>query len=282
MKKIILITGIKGFLATHIADYLSKKYAIYGIGKESGIYNGISVFSSENLESISIKPDFIIICHAAVESGHARLPSDLMFAVNVSLTKKIVEQFKLAKIIYVSTASVYDSSTSVISESSPINPQSEYAVSKLWAEKIVLQHIESVVVRPSSLYGIGMRENTIIPNYVAQALSEQQVEVWGKGERMQNYIHVDDATKFIDGVIAHFDSVASKVLLMVNNEEWSNKQLALIVAKSTKAILKFVNDDASRSLRYDNSLTCRLLNWLPASNFEIEINKYIQWKIKQF
>lgn len=269
-------------MANHVSKYFSKKYATYGIAKEAGTSNGIKTFSSEHLASIPIQPDYIIICHAAVESGKTLLPSGLLYSVNVELTKRIVSQFKFAKIIYISSASIYDANSPLIDEASPISPQSEYAISKLWAEKLVLQHSQSVVIRPSSIYGIGMKANTIIPNYVEQALGMKQIEVWGKGDRLQNYIHVGDATKFIDCVIENFECVASKVLLMVSNQEWSNKQLALIVAKSTNATIKFVNDDFSKSLRYDNSLSCSLINWLPTRNFETEISNYIQWKIKQF
>ncbi|MFZ2539280.1 MAG: NAD(P)-dependent oxidoreductase [Oscillospiraceae bacterium] len=282
MKQTILISGIKGFLGSNLAKTFSKNCAIYGIGKQNEIYNGIKVYASSELNNIPLKPDFIILCHAAVESGRSRLPSKLLFDVNVDLTKKIIEKFCKAKIIYISSTSIYDSNTHIIYEDSPVNPKSEYAISKLWAEKIVLETERSMIFRLSSLYGIEMRENTIIPNYVNQALTNKVIEVWGKGERIQNYILVNNACNYIKYAMQEFGSIKNKVLLAVGKEEFSNHQLALIIAKDTNASIKYVGDDFSKSSRYDNHVTCNLLHWEPQEKLESEIRKYIKWKKEQY
>ncbi len=282
MKQTVLITGIKGFLARNLANLLREDFSVFGIGKVSEIYNDISVFSSSNIEEIKLNPDFIILCHAAVASGSSSPSNEELLAVNVNLTKKIIDKFPTSKIIYISTASIFDSNSNIITEGSLDNPQNEYSKSKYQAEKIVLKTQNAVVFRLSSLYGIGMKENTIIPNYINQALGKKTIEVWGKGLRKQNYIFVTDACKYIECAIQNFDSIKNKVILSVDKKEISNIELAQIIAQVTNSKIYYVNDDFSKSLHYDNSLTCSLLKWQPKTDFVAEIHNYIQWKKEQF
>ncbi|MBL7886982.1 MAG: NAD(P)-dependent oxidoreductase [Flavobacterium sp.] len=282
MKKTILISGIKGFLASNLLNLLKEKYTLYGIGKQEENWNGITVFSSEKINQIDIVPDYLILCHASISSGQDNASIDALFHVNVEITKQLVEKFTSSAIIYISSASIYDVNSTIITEEAPVQPQSDYAISKLWAEKIVLKTNQSVVIRLSSVYGIGMKENTIIPNYINQALNNGEIQVWGNGERLQNYIHVDDVALCIALTIENFETVIGKILLAVNTTEYSNVYLAEIIADATNARVVFVNEDHSKSLRYDNNETRKLLNWSSKTNFSEAIYTYIKWKKEQF
>ncbi len=282
MKKTILITGIKGFLASNLITLLEKDYVLYGIGKKAEFQSNLQIFSSEEIEKIEIVPDFIIVCHAAVSSGQTLLDNETLFDVNVRITEQIVTKFSNSKIIYISTVSIYDVTSNLISENSNNNPQSEYAISKLWAEKVVFKSSNAVSLRLSSLFGIGMKENTILPIYVNQAITNGKIEVWRDGKRKQNYIYVLDACEYIRTIIDKFDIVKGKVLLGVNNKEFSNLELAEIITEFTKAEILFKNEDKAISFQYNNDLTCQLLDFIPSSDFKIELQNYIIWKQKQY
>lgn len=282
MSKTILISGINGFLASNLVALLKKEYTLYGIAKKAELVDGIEVFSSDRIEEIKIIPDFLIVCHAAVASGSIVLSNELLFEVNVGVTQRLVQKFREAKIIYVSSASIYDLDFNLIRENSTVNPKTDYAISKLWAEQIVAKTQNKVIIRVSSLFGLGMKENTIIPNYVNQALQNGIIEVWGKGERKQNYILVQDACMYIKKAIEKFELVNSQLLLVVSKTEYSNNELAQIIAEETNAKIVYINSDNSKSCSYDNSHTCKLLDWTPNPNFLAEIKKYINWKKRQF
>ena len=276
----ILITGIAGFLGKNLIKTLNQ-HQLYGLDIQEGIIDGVPVFSANDLEKIDEKIDVLIICHAAVASGTTILSNDILYDVNVSLTEKIVAKFKDAFVIYISTASIYDANLSLIQENSNSNPQSNYAISKLWSERIVLANAKSTCIRLSSLFGNGMKENTIIPNYVNQALSKGKIEVWGKGERLQNYIHVNEACAYVKLAIDSFQKVQGKVLLAVSKKEYSNAALAQIIAKETNAKIFFYNNDNSKSLCYNNDVTSELLGFKPQFSFEGQIQDYIKWKKEQ-
>ena len=276
----ILITGIGGFLGKNLVKTLNQ-HQLFGMDIQEGIIDGVSVFSANDIEKIDINIDVLIICHAAVASGITILSNDILYDVNVSLTEKIVTKFKDAFIVYISTASIYDVNISLIQENSNINPQTNYAISKLWSERIVLANAKSTIIRLSSLFGNGMKENTIIPNYVNQALSKGKIEVWGKGERLQNYIHVNEACAYVKLAIENFEKVQGKVLLAVSKKEYSNVALAQIIAKETNAEIVFNNNDNSKSLCYNNDFTTDLLGFKSKFSFEEQIQDYIKWKKEQ-
>ena len=276
----ILITGIAGFLGKNLIKTLNQ-HQLYGLDIQEGIIDGVPVFSANDLEKIDEKIDVLIICHAAVASGTTILSNDILYDVNVSLTEKIVTKFKDAFIVYISTASIYDANLALIQEDSTIDPQSNYAISKLWSERIVLANAKSTIIRLSSLFGNGMKENTIIPNYVNQALSKGKIEVWGKGERMQNYIHVDEACTYVELAIENFEKVQGKILLAVSKKEYSNVALAQIIAKETNAEIVFNKNDNSKSLCYNNYFTTDLLGFKSKFSFEEQIQDYIKWKKEQ-
>lgn len=277
----ILITGISGFLGRNLIKRLNQ-HELFGLDIQEDIIEGVKVFSSSTLEKLDLNVDVVVICHAAVASGTEVLSNNLLFDVNVSLTEKIVNKFKDAFVVYVSTASIYDINLELVYENSTINPQSQYAISKFWGEKVVLNNKRSTSIRLSSLYGIGMKENTLIPNYINQALENDSIQVWGRGSRLQNYIHVDDVAHYISLIIENQEKFYGKLFLGVSKKEYSNLQIAQIIAQITKSEIKFVNEDNSKSFCYNNDYTTGLLNWAPATSIENSLQKYIEWKQKKY
>ena len=281
MKKKIIISGINGFLGNRIKEVLNEEFHLFGIEIKESNDGEIKVFSSKNLADITVEPDYIILCHAAVSSGTISLETDLLYRVNVKLTEDMITKFPNAKIIFLSTASIYYMDNKLINENTIDSPTNDYSISKYWAEKLVLKTKRAAVIRLSSLFGINMKENTIIPNYVNQALNNNRIEVWGDGKRQQNYIFIDDVCLLIKKVIVNHKRALNEVLLAVSNREYSNLDLAKIVANKTKSVIEFINQDNSISLNYNNDKTQNLLNWSADSDFNEEIIKYIEWKLKQ-
>jgi UDP-glucose 4-epimerase len=280
----ILITGISGFLGKNLAKHFNKNnYSVSGIDLYAGYLDNIKIAAAKDLDTLNIiNPDVVIICHAAVASGSTIIESKLLFETNVTYTQKIAEKFYNSKLIYISTASIYQNNQNIISEHSNILPQSEYAVSKLWAEHIVLKYNKTTILRLSSLFGIGMKENTIIPNYINQAMQNKTIEVWGDGKRVQNYIHINDVVNIIECIIKKNEITNQKILLGVSNNEYSNIELANIIADLLNARIVFTNQDNSISLRYDNLYTQKLLSWKAEKNLRKQLKEYIEWKQRKY
>jgi nucleoside-diphosphate-sugar epimerase len=98
---------------------------------------------------------------------------------------------------------------------------------------------------------------------------------------MQNYIHVDEACEYVKLAVENYQKVQGKILLVVSKKEYSNNDLAQIVAQETQAEIIYSNIDNSKSLRYNNDITRKLLGFTSQISFEYQIQEYIKWKKEQ-
>lgn len=275
----IAISGISGFLGSHLAAFFSNENQVTGIST-SNLPKDFPVYNFQQLDLMAI-PDVVIHSHAAVVSGNAVLNNELLFKGNVAATEILVNAFPNAKHLYISSVSVYGNQEKTATENTPASPVSNYAISKFWGEKIVLQAEKSNVIRLSSLYGNGMKEGTLLPNYVSQALEKQQIEVWGDGSRTQNYIHVSDVVAAIAAMIEK-DEWQQQVYLGVSDKEHSNIEMARLISDPAKATIVFKNTDLSPSVSYDNRLTKEKLGWEPKIQIPTAIQSYIEWKKRPY
>ncbi|ESU25969.1 hypothetical protein FLJC2902T_29820 [Flavobacterium limnosediminis JC2902] len=278
----ILVTGVYGFLGFHLANFLAEKHEVFGlyhINKREGLSNAVCVFSE--LSQLNIQPDVVVMCHAAVASGTTVLSENELEIGNVSLTREILNYFPKAKFIYISTVAVYGDSEVILTENTKENPQSTYALSKLKAEQLVQKSPLHAIIRFSSLYGNGMKENTIIPIYCKQALHDGKVSVWGDGTRLQNYIHVRDAVSLIHKIIQNTIEVDFPVL-GVSNKEYANVKLAELIGAYTDSEIVFEGSDFSKSVQYNNTISQKAVNWHPKTDLETGIKQFLEWRRKQF
>lgn len=278
----ILITGVYGFLGFHLANELAKnkKYEVIGLynnNKKQGLNNNVQLFSDYTL--INKKLDIVIIAHALVVSGNINHKESELYTTNVTFTKKLLNHFITKRFIYISSVSVYQNKVNyIIKEDTSTKPQSFYAKTKLLAEEAIINNnINNVIIRLSSLYGKKMKENTLLPIYCNQALGKQEIEIWGKGNRLQNYINIDDAIQLIKNVIS-FKGIIKFPLLGVSEKSYSNKEIATIISETTKAKIIFIKNDNSPSVIYNNEKTRNILNWKAKTTIKKGIKEYIEWK----
>ncbi|SFT28364.1 NAD-dependent epimerase/dehydratase family protein [Methylobacterium sp. yr668] len=89
-----------------------------------------------------------------------------------------------------------------ISEQAPTDPISAYGISKLMIEKALylyrhLHGIDYQILRIANPYGrfqLGTKHQGLIGNYIFRVLSDLPLEVWGTGEVVRDFLHVDDVS----------------------------------------------------------------------------------------
>ena len=275
----IAISGISGFLGSHLAAFFSKENEVSGISTSRHQNPEIPVYTFAELDQIN-NPDVVIHCHAAVASGNTTPDQKTLFEANVLATEKITAHFPKAAHLYISSVSVYGAFPGTIDEHSAASPLTDYAMSKYWGEMTVLKLEKSAILRLSSLFGNGMKENTLLPNYMNQALQNKQIDVWGKGERKQNYIHISDVAKLIETIIST-QSWNRQIFLGVAEKELSNLEVAEIIASETRAEIVFKHTDHALSVHYNNIFTQNSLNWQPETTLSEGLKQYLAWKKRQ-
>lgn len=272
-----IVTGAGGFLGSHLLEGLTGHVGAIGLSTSIQQPAG-NIFP---FKTPGLSPDVVIHTHAAVASGAQTLGQATLYRGNVQATQEVVDRFPNARHLYFSTVSVYPLTHETISESTPPDPVTDYGKSKLQGEHVIAQASRHCIVRLSSLYGVRMKPHTLIPNYASQALEKSEISVWGDGSRRQNYIHVSDVVRLVKAIIAA-DSFNQNIFLGVDDGEYSNAEVARLVADLTDADVKFVNQDASLSVSYDGSFTRKAVNWRPETSLSQGLSEYIAWKKKQF
>ncbi len=96
-------------------------------------------------------------------------------------------------------------------EDSPLRPISLYGVTKVEAEKAVLERENSITFRLATVFGMAprMRIDLLVNDFVYRAVTDRAVVVF-EGHFKRNYIHIRDVVKaFLHG-ITNFESMKGK------------------------------------------------------------------------
>ena len=212
----VLITGASGFVGKKLFWKVKEK----GF-RVTGIYGGsspsekdflrIDLTYKKSLRRLFSRNRFDLVFHLA-----AHIPKDLSkfeveefyscFNVNfigtVNLLEAVAEsESGTARFVYASSASVYGRGVFEV----PIGednlcPQNYYAESKLLGE-VYLQRFSQkagfsyAILRYSSVYGSGMKENSVLPIFLSRAQKSGTLKVQGSGRRSQDFVYVDDVVE---------------------------------------------------------------------------------------
>lgn len=134
---------------------------------------------------------------------------DLYSSCNLSAVARLIEQSKnwpLEKFIQISTSSVYGR-LAVGDESLPTLPVSPYGATKLAAEHLLMAHwrdsgFPATILRYFSVYGPGQRPDMAYRKFIAKALSNTPIDLYGDGSQTRSNTFIDDC---VDGTIAAID-----------------------------------------------------------------------------
>jgi nucleoside-diphosphate-sugar epimerase len=147
------------------------------------------------------KHDAVLHLAAIVGDGACQAEPKMTVAVNQTATEHIAELCRLhgKRMVFASTCSVYGASSELLDESSPTNPLSIYAGTKLKAEDSVRKVADHCIFRLGTLFGISEEHARLRCDLVAniltyRALSGETLSVFG-GEQWRPMLHVKDAAE---------------------------------------------------------------------------------------
>jgi UDP-glucose 4-epimerase len=265
----ILIVGSNSILSKALLQQWANIHKLtIGYSSEPPLYadvnKSVDFISNKHLLSKEHNPkfDIVVLISALIPIGEEDTRN--LFEVNTSLTLEFVKKYSMSKIIFCSTISV-NSPMVVVTEESMLSPQSQYAISKLWAEILVKKNAPNhVILRISSLVGKGMKTNTFIPKVIECAKKEKRIVLYGDGKRKQNYIHVRDLATIIDN-LTNKNFVGT--LLCADINSYSNQEIAekvQLVLPDTQIIFNGI--DESRGYICNASRTYKIIEHVPKLN----------------
>jgi len=129
-------------------------------------------------------------------------PDDWM-RTNVVSIARLAERLRhldfLDRYVHVTTPEVYGSTAGWITEETPFNPSTPYAVSRAAGDMLFKIYRESyglpvISTRAANVYGPGQQLYRIIPRAIFFLLSGRPLQLHGGGMSTRSFIHIDDVS----------------------------------------------------------------------------------------
>jgi dTDP-glucose 4,6-dehydratase len=150
-----------------------------------------------------LMPGHDAVLHVAAETHVDRsIASGAEFAsTNVVGTQVLLEaavRHGMPRFVQVSTDEVYGSiGAGRWDESAPLDPSSAYSASKAGGDLLALAYhrthgLPVVVTRCANNYGPYQHPEKLIPRFVTRLLEGRTVSLYGDGEHVRDWLHVDD------------------------------------------------------------------------------------------
>ena len=207
----ILVVGGAGYVGGGIVDLLSKKHdvTVYdSLIYENSFRKDVDFIFGDIRDYKKLNPilknyDAVIWLAALVGDGACAINPTLTHEINAETVKNLTKNFN-GKIVFLSTCSVYGAQDGILNEDSSVNPLSEYASSKLIAEKY-LEDSDAIIFRLGTLFGIGdqfsrIRLDLVVNILTTKALQDKKMSVFG-GDQWRPLLHVKDVANAIDRTI---------------------------------------------------------------------------------
>ncbi len=244
------------------------------------------------VEEIITGGKFDILINFAAESHVDRSitsPADFVSA-NIVGTANLLQsarEHEIPRYVQISTDEVYGSlgDTGYFTEETPIAPSSPYSASKASADLLVLAAFHTygqdvVVTRCSNNYGPYQFPEKLIPLMITKALAGEKLPVYGDGQNVRDWIHVDDHCAGI--AIAAATGKPGEVYNFGGNNEHKNLDLVKALLNSlgkSDDLIEFVKDRPGHDQRYaiDASKARNELGWIPTWNFEAGLQQTVDW-----
>lgn len=182
LKKKILVTGGTGMLGQNILFEWFDKANLISLSDRPVIksiafkhYN-FDLRSQTSLKSLFKKNKFDCVVHTAAitDVDFCEKNPAMALEVNATVSGKIARlcETQNAKIIYISTDSVFDGKTGNYTEKSRTNPLSEYSKSKLIGEEAVAENSSNYAVVRTNIFGWRFQQKKTLLEWIYYSLKD--------------------------------------------------------------------------------------------------------------
>lgn len=313
----ICVTGGAGFIGGNFVHYMVKKYPEYEIlNLDLLTYAGNletlkpvenepnyrfvrgDIADREFIMDLFEKEKFDVVVNFAAESHVDRSISDpgIFVQTNVLGTQVLLDaskEYGVKRFHQVSTDEVYgdlplDRPDLFFHEDTPLHTSSPYSSSKASADLFVMAYFRTfglpvTISRCSNNYGPYQFPEKLIPLMISRALDNEPLPVYGKGENVRDWLHVEDHCRAID-LIIHKGEVG-EIYNVGGHNERTNLEVVRTILKALdkpESLIEYVTDRPGHDLRYaiDPAKIERELGWKPVYTFDTGIRQTIQWYLE--
>ena len=270
----VLVTGGNGFIGKHVVHELvgrNIEVVSYDIVKPSIKLEGVQYVYGTVLDEFLLSQcmkgcDAVI--HLAAILGVKRAEKELLKCMTINLegTLKVLRTMVMNDIEHVlltSSSEVFgDVSRSKLNETSPFNPKSGYAISKLACEQYLQGFNDEFglnynVVRFFNIYGSGQVAEFVVPRFIKMVQKGIAPTIYGDGQQVRSFCHIKDAARatidlFLNKNMLNDAYHIGNDLESVTMVELANKVLQIMDKKMELNFVPFEKSDrkSSREIFY--------------------------------
>jgi dTDP-glucose 4,6-dehydratase len=189
----------------------------YRWGPKSGRFDFQIIDINHDLDALDVlvrKERFPIIFNFAAQSmvGESWDKPDDWMRTNVVSAARLAERLRhidfLDRYVHITTPEVYGSTDGWISEDTPVNPSTPYAVSRAAGDMLFKIYHETfglpvVATRAANVYGPGQQLFRIIPRTIYFLMTGKQLQLHGGGVSTRSFIHMDDVSTATWSIAQH-------------------------------------------------------------------------------
>ena len=297
MNKRALITGGAGYLGSVLAEVLlDEGYSVTVF--DSLMYKQTSLLhlcDNKNFKFVKgdvtnkksllpqiINHDVIIPLAAIVGAPACDANKDLATAVNYEQIRFIVDNLREdQKLVMPNTNSQYGSSTEVITEQSPFNPLSHYAITKCKAEEYIMDWGNGICLRLATVFGSSprMRTDLLVNDFVYKTITEGCLVLF-QSKFKRNYIHVRDIAYTFVHCIENYNKLNGGVFNVGLSDANLNKMELATKIKEYFPKLVIIENEFSTDIDNRNYIVSNdkleATGWKPRYTIEDGIEELIQ------
>ena len=287
----VVVTGAAGFIGSHLTDtLLDRGFSVVGIDNLlTGDLANISHLSGRDFTFIKQDVTNYINLDGPVDFVlHWASPASPIDYLNFPIpTLKVgalgthnalgLALAKQATFVIASTSEVYGDplkhpqSESYWGNVNPIGPRGVYDEAKRFAEAMTTAYhryhgLDAKIVRIFNTYGPRMRVNDgrAVPNFIRQALKNEDVTVYGRGDQTRSFCFITD---LVDGIVRLMKADTNDPVNIGNPAEMSIEQIAReiidAVGSSSQIVHQSLPVDDPKVRQPDITRARTLLKWEP-------------------
>jgi dTDP-glucose 4,6-dehydratase len=200
---------------------------------------------------------------------------------------------------HISTDEVFGSlgATGKFSESSPYAPRSPYAASKAAADHLVrawhaTYGIPVVISNCCNNYGPWQFPEKLIPLMIVKALDFQRLPIYGRGEQVRDWLHVEDHARALHMILTRgregesynvgADCEKRNIEIVETICDLVDESCPVSGKAPRRELISFVQDRPGHDARYaiDASKAVSELGWRPLETFASGLSTTVKWYLE--